>query len=623
MQTLLIFISRSLIPCLARFVLLLCLAPACAQSAPVSMDVRFCSPQAEGSQIEVDRDCTYQQKQTHKGSVSAWLQIYNSDVQPQERILVVAPYYHGRVEIYTEDHGAWSLAHEGGSALGGRAASSSLGGHRFLLTLPTGKTNLLLRVVSHTPKTAHLRLDLEQPGQSFGTDLLALHIGMLLMMFLLVLVGWMVHPSGMQFRLLVITALEVLSMAIGSGALFMVWPDASPYWWGEVVFKGSNVLRITCVAWIYEAMINPFHKGLVYRRLNQMLYAISWITVILPIANQPEIGWLLTTLLLVLALVIPSWGLYTAIGMPKHLRRVMLWYLAGLLILTVCAVIAMGLEQGQTDLPVYIARVIDLSLPLGMLAIILLRNKLVEQEYSRTQSILAAQRIELESERRSRHEKRMLLDMLAHEIKNPLASISFAISTLSQTPEGRQGQTPRRLENVLRSVETIDQILEHCNLANGIEDEHIAPRLETIDLAFMLKSLIESSPQSSRLELTPQTMLQVRTDPYLLRVVAANLIDNALKYALPDTPVLVEYFFTSQAGKFDWGFSVSNALETAMKPDPEQIFERYYRHPLAQQLRGSGLGLSICRQICHLLGGHIHYQITAGMITFEVRFETA
>jgi signal transduction histidine kinase len=229
-------------------------------------------------------------------------------------------------------------------------------------------------------------------------------------------------------------------------------------------------------------------------------------------------------------------------------------------------------------------------------------------------------------ERRAREEKRMLLDMLTHEIKNPLASISFAVSTLTQGRASESGDSARRFDNIARSVGTIDQIIERCNLANGLEDQRVTAHLERISPAVLLSDLIATSFESSRIELQGSTTGLVETDPYLIRVVAANLIDNALKYAVSGSVIRVKPF--EQASTLgQWGFVVCNRIDASMAPDPDRVFDRYYRHPLAQRLRGSGLGLSLSREVVRLLGGNIVCRYTPsdsnigqGDICFEVTF---
>lgn len=590
------------------------------------MTLRFCAGGKDLAQLQVERDCTNTRKPSHDGVVLVWLRVHNTTPQVRERDLAVSPYYHSQIDVYRWQQGEWLLSQQGGSSLGGRAVSASLGGHRFALTLPPGDTQWLVRVQSLTPKIPHIWMDLEDRQRSLSNEQLwlALHIGMVLMLLLLVLIGWAIKRTRLQFRLMVLTALVPVSVLIGSGAIYQLWPQASPYWWGSVVFSISHALRLTCLPWIYETMVSPYQQTQLYRHLNRLIYACAGLTMMSAVAGWQQLSWLLILLLMVLAPTVPALGLYTAVNMLPHLKRILYAYLAGLLVLSVGAIAGMALTQGHSNLPVYISRVIDLSLPLGMLVTVLLRNKVIDREYKRIQAVLDAQTIALESERQSRREKRMLLDMLTHEIKNPLASISFAISSLSQSQEGRQGQAPRRLQNITSSVETIDQIIERCNLANGIEDERISPRLESVNLPRLLQDLISSSLQAARLSMPTAVAQQlVRSDPYLLRVIAANLIDNALKYASPNSTVLVESFVNADDKHWHWGFRVSNAIEPSMQPDPEQVFKRYYRHPLAQQLRGSGLGLSICRQICQLLGGQIRCDCRENHITFEVRFEVA
>jgi signal transduction histidine kinase len=620
-------IRLSLLLCVALAGSLVHAAPPPAQpEALVTVDMAFCVPPPHVRPLHAETDCKLIQKPIQEGPLQAWLRIYNVSSEPQRRTLVVSPYYHHTVEIYRLESGTWVLVETGGASLGGHASSASLGGHRFAFTLPTGETQVLVRIPRDpsAPKVTHFRAALEDSDNPFNKEqvLLGLHIGMLQMVFLLMLMSWAVERSVLQFRLMLLTAATLLCVLIGSGALYLIWPSASPHWWGTVIFGASIVIRIACLGWIYDAMVQPFQKDRKHHRLTRGLYATTWIAVAAFFVNWPLLGWILSIVLLLAVSAISAFGLHAAVDMPPRLRRILQLSLAGFFLLNFGGFIGMMLTQGQNNVPVYISRLIDLGLPLGALVMTLLRNKVLAQEYQRTKETLTRQTIALESERQTRNEKRMLLDMLTHEIKNPLASINFALTTLSQSQEGQQGQTPRRLENISRSVQTIDQIIEHCNLANGIEDKRIQPQMACTDLTRMFQELLGPSPQADRFVLDLNTSFQVKTDVYLLKMIAANLIDNAIKYAPINTPICIQAFGVIQADSQNWGFQIRNALTHDMVPDPEQIFERYYRHPLAQELRGSGLGLSICRQICHLLGGRIHYRCDEVSITFEVCFES-
>ena len=65
---------------------------------------------------------------------------------------------------------------------------------------------------------------------------------------------------------------------------------------------------------------------------------------------------------------------------------------------------------------------------------------------------------------------------------------------------------------------------------------------------------------------------------------------------------------------------VENLAGTAGLPDPEQVFQKYYRNPRAKAAIGAGLGLYIVRGLVHLLAGGITYKPTEGRVIFKVGF---
>jgi signal transduction histidine kinase len=92
--------------------------------------------------------------------------------------------------------------------------------------------------------------------------------------------------------------------------------------------------------------------------------------------------------------------------------------------------------------------------------------------------------------------------MLTHEIKNPLTSIRFAIGSLANNSQPDAPNSQRRLDNITRSVQSIDEIIERCNLANGLDEQSIEPLLETLDVADLVQSLIDTSDHKSRFVVT-------------------------------------------------------------------------------------------------------------------------
>jgi signal transduction histidine kinase len=82
--------------------------------------------------------------------------------------------------------------------------------------------------------------------------------------------------------------------------------------------------------------------------------------------------------------------------------------------------------------------------------------------------------------------------MLAHELKNPLASIGLAISTLSQSKETQSSNDQRRIENINAAILSMDNIIERCSLINSIDQNTITLNPIELHLSGFISTLVDS-----------------------------------------------------------------------------------------------------------------------------------
>ncbi|HXF62618.1 MAG TPA: HAMP domain-containing sensor histidine kinase, partial [Caldilineaceae bacterium] len=151
-----------------------------------------------------------------------------------------------------------------------------------------------------------------------------------------------------------------------------------------------------------------------------------------------------------------------------------------------------------------------------------------------------------------------------------------------------------------RLTELVDNLLDLARLESGSFQIVTAP----IDLAEVLAAAVAESrvrhpERTITLELVERP-LPVNGDTRRLRQVAANLLDNALK-------------FTPAGGRVEAGVMAAAGTlcfwvqDTGIGIGPEElplIFDRFYRSPRAAG-PGSGLGLAIVQGIVHAHGGHV------------------
>jgi signal transduction histidine kinase len=134
------------------------------------------------------------------------------------------------------------------------------------------------------------------------------------------------------------------------------------------------------------------------------------------------------------------------------------------------------------------------------------------------------------------------------------------------------------------------------------------------DLVCLVEAAIADSREPTRVQAKLAPKLSRDTDGRLLRIVVSNLIDNALKYGKSGEHIEVELL----ADGTQMRLVVSNPIGIAGAPNPERVFEKYYRAPSAHEFSGSGLGLHISQALARLLGGELGYTQTEGRVIFQL-----
>ena len=93
-------------------------------------------------------------------------------------------------------------------------------------------------------------------------------------------------------------------------------------------------------------------------------------------------------------------------------------------------------------------------------------------------------------------------------------------------------------------------------------------------------------------------------------------LDNALKYAKENDVIS----FNLKAHKKGLEIIFSNGVNEEDELDPNLLFERFYRGTSAQKKEGSGIGLSIAKEIIDLHKGQVQVSINNGKISFVLLF---
>jgi signal transduction histidine kinase len=198
-----------------------------------------------------------------------------------------------------------------------------------------------------------------------------------------------------------------------------------------------------------------------------------------------------------------------------------------------------------------------------------------------------------------------LLEVVSHELKNPLSSIQLAAEVLlGKLPAGDRLRD--RALAVQRSADRMNDLIQSMLDLGAIERGALSVQLRSEDAGSIVEEVVEllrplaaerSHTLAARL---PESSPSVRCDRERVLQILANLVGNAIKYA--PKPAAIEIAAVVEQGCVR--FSV-NDTGPGIPPDQlEHVFERYWQaRPNGR--RGSGLGLYICRGLVHAHQGQI------------------
>lgn len=219
-------------------------------------------------------------------------------------------------------------------------------------------------------------------------------------------------------------------------------------------------------------------------------------------------------------------------------------------------------------------------------------------------------RQEAETERARREEQERFLSMLTHELKTPVGVARISLGAMKTS-----GRSTERIE---RALTNINAIIERCRVTGELEHDKLRPTFEPGDLVDLVRQAVDGCAQPDRVQVSGSELPAVATDALLLRIVVANLIDNALKYSPPTSLVTVNCSRHAVQDRDGVEIVVANLPGAAGVPDPQRAFEKYFRGRAAQAKSGSGLGLYLASGISELLGGGLECRLVSERIEFAL-----
>jgi len=223
--------------------------------------------------------------------------------------------------------------------------------------------------------------------------------------------------------------------------------------------------------------------------------------------------------------------------------------------------------------------------------------------------------IQAEVLKRSDALRAALLSAVAHDLRTPLGSIKAAATSLLDPPVEWPVEDVREfLKTIVGEVDRINRLVSNLLDMARIEAGQLQPHKEPKQIKEVIEtvlerldSMLERHPVKTTIERALPTVLM---DPIEIDAVLTNLIENAVKYTPPGTPLEVG---AQMRGDY-LEVTVADRGPGLTSEQIAHLFDRFYRVTVGTvgEVKGTGLGLALVRGIVEAHGGQARAENRAG-----------
>lgn len=216
----------------------------------------------------------------------------------------------------------------------------------------------------------------------------------------------------------------------------------------------------------------------------------------------------------------------------------------------------------------------------------------------------------MEQEIKSERLKTELITNVSHDIKTPLTSIVSYVDILRRE-ETTEEEREKYLEILSRHTKNLNILLDELIEASKISSGNIEIELSRISMNIIISQTVEEfADKLEKNALLPRISMPdddvyVMGDGRWIWRILSNLLNNACKYAAPDTDVEID--LEAVDGKAI--LRIINEAKSEITVDAQELTERFVRGDSSRHTEGSGLGLSITKILAELQDAQLEVEV--------------
>ncbi len=217
-----------------------------------------------------------------------------------------------------------------------------------------------------------------------------------------------------------------------------------------------------------------------------------------------------------------------------------------------------------------------------------------------------------------------LITNVSHDLKTPLTSIVSYVDLLKRC--NVEGEDANKYISILdekahRMKKLVEDLVEASKASSGAMEVHPV-KVNLCEFAVQAVGEHEDELKAREIEVVltlPQKTVNAMADPTKISRVVENLFSNIRKYAMEGTRVYADISENSDFAVM----TVKNISRNALNVPAEELMQRFVRGDSSRTGEGSGLGLSIVKNLCELQAGRFSISVDGDLFKAVVELPKA
>lgn len=210
------------------------------------------------------------------------------------------------------------------------------------------------------------------------------------------------------------------------------------------------------------------------------------------------------------------------------------------------------------------------------------------------------------------------LTNMSHDIRTPLTSLKGYFELMGQTDDPKEQE---RCRNIIEErIESLSEILETMFLYTKVSNVNYKVDLDPVDVSKVVLETMFSyyddfENKGQEVEVDADEGLRIIASEQSLKRIMQNLIKNCLVHG--SGSVKLELKPCDDMVRI----AISNKMNPGENPDPEKVFDRFYKGDASRHNGSSGVGLAVVKKLVDSMGGEIKATVQDGRFKISMKFK--